>query len=170
MSINSLDKPIAEATKVDDNSIPIAEATKVDDNSIPIDVATADTTPSNERLKEVYNIICGNLVGNLVGDDIRDVMNELAKRGLVNRLQHELRRKNKVVMMEHKNNTDLSLVVDTSKLSLDSLQDNDYWEVVPDKTFSGGRQSKKQRNSKKLHKSKKQRNSKKLHKSKKQRK
>ena len=140
MDINSLDNPIAVATKVDDNSNPIA-------------VATADTTPSYERLKEVYNIIRGNLVG----DDIRYVMDELANRGLVKLLKYELHRKNKVVMMKHKNNTDLSLVVDTSRLVLDSLSDNDYWEVVPGKTFSGGRQSKKQRNFKKQHKSKKHR-------------
>jgi hypothetical protein len=148
MRTESLDKPIAVATKLDDNSQPIAVATKLDDSQ-PIAVAT----PSDERLKEVYNIICGNLVG----DDIRDVMDELANRGLVKLLKFELHRKNKVVMMEHKNNTDLSLVVDTSKLVIDSLSDNDYWEIVPDKTFSGGRKSKKQRNFKKQHKSKKHR-------------
>ena len=125
-------------------------ATKVNDADV---VATAKAIPSDKRLEEVYNIIRGNLVG----DDIRDVMDELANRGLVKLLKFELHRKNKVVMMEHKNNTDLSLVVDTSKLVLDSLSDNDYWEIVPDKTFSGGRKSKKQRNFKKHHKSKKHR-------------
>ena len=103
------------------------------------DVATAKAIPSDERLKEVYNIICGNLVG----DDIRDVMDELANRGFANQLKNELRKNNKVVMMEHENNTDLSLVVDTSKLVLQSLPDKDYWEIVPGKTFAGGRKSKK---------------------------
>ena len=60
-------------------------------------------------------------------------------------------------MMELDNNTDLSLVVDTSKLVLQSLPDKDYWEIVPGKTFAGGRKSKKQRNLKKQHKSKKHR-------------
>ena len=114
-------------------------------------VATAKAIPSDVRLKEVYNIICGNLIG----DDIKDVIDELAKRGLLKSLKNELNKKNKIVKLE--NNTTLSLVVDTSKLSLDSLQDDDYWEVVPGKTFSGGRQSKKHHNSKKQHKSKKQR-------------
>ena len=114
-------------------------------------VATAKAIPSDVRLKEVYNIICGNLIG----DDIKDVIDELAKRGLIKSLKNELNKKNKIVKLE--NNTTLSLVVDTSKLSLDSLQDDDYWEVVPGKTFSGGRQSKKHHNSKKQHKSKKQR-------------
>ena len=53
------------------------------------DVATAKAIPSDERLKEVYNIICGNLVG----DDIRDVMVELANHGLVNLIKVELHRK-----------------------------------------------------------------------------
>ena len=114
-------------------------------------VATAKAIPSDVRLKEVYNIICGNLIG----DDIKDVIDELAKRGLLKSLKNELNKKNKIVKLE--NNTTLSLVVDTSKLSLDSLQDDDYWEVVPGKTFSGGRQSKKHHNFKKQHKSKKQR-------------
>jgi hypothetical protein len=140
------------ATEVkDDAGQSIAVATKANNDDKTITVAKA--IPSHERLREVYNIICGNLVG----DDIRDVMNELVTLKLVEPLKNGLNKKNKIVMMELKNNTTLSLVVDTSKLSPDSLQDNDYWEVVPGKTFSGGRQSKKQRNSKKLHKSKKQR-------------
>jgi len=128
-------------------------ATVVNNNDVKqTDVfATAKAIPSDVRLKEVYNIICGNLIG----DDIKDVIDELAKRGLIKSLKNELNKKNKIVKLE--NNTTLSLVVDTSKLSLDSLQDDDYWEVVPGKTFSGGRQSKKHHNSKKQHKSKKQR-------------
>lgn len=125
-------------------------ATEIKDADV---VATAKAIPSDERLKEVYNIICGNLVG----DDIRDVMDELANRGLVKLLKSELHKQNKLVMMEHENNTDLSLVVNTSKLNVDALSNKDYWEIVPDKTFSGGRKSKKQRNFKKQHKSKKHR-------------
>jgi hypothetical protein len=125
-------------------------ATEIKDADV---VATAKAIPSDERLKEVYNIICGNLVG----DDIRDVMDELANRGLVKLLKFELHKQNKLVMMEHENNTDLSLVVNTSKLNVDALSNKDYWEIVPDKTFSGGRKSKKQRNFKKQHKSKKHR-------------
>jgi hypothetical protein len=76
-------------------------------------------------------------------------MNELKTRGLVNLIKTSLNRKNKVVRMDLNNNTSLSLIVDTTRLTLDGLQDEDYWEVVPDKKYTsptgGGRKSKKQR-------------------------
>ena len=134
---------LAVATQVKNNEVPSAVATEVKTDEAQSAVATE--VPTEKRIKEVYDIICGTLNGN----DIRAVMNELKTRGLVNLLKNRIDKKNKVVRMDLDNNTSLSLIVDTTRLSLDGLQDEDYWEVVPGKKYTsptgGGRKSKKQR-------------------------
>jgi hypothetical protein len=140
---------LAVATEVKNNEVPSVVATEVKTDEAQSAVATE--VPTEKRIKEVYDIICGTLNGN----DIRAVINELKTRGLVDLLKTRLNKKNKVVRMDLNNNTSLSLIVDTTRLNLDGLQDADYWEVVPGKKYTsptgGGRKSKKQRKHQRKH-------------------